>query len=76
MKYSCCAIILLNFYEQAIFKLYVVPKFNLTKNLHKIYRLFKLSNVNYLKNRVEARDTSMEKVGDNIGLSAPMKKIG
>ena len=45
-------------------------------NLQKIYTLLKCINVNYLKNRVEARETSRGKVRSIVGLSAPMNKSG
>ena len=48
----------------------------MTKNLQKIYTLLKCIHVNYLKNRVEARETSRGKVREIVGLSAPMNKAG
>ena len=76
MKNVCCARILLNFSSQAIVKEYVVPNFILKKTLWKIYPLLKCSNINDLKNRVEARETSRGKVWEILGLSSPMNKIG
>ena len=48
----------------------------MTKNIQKIYPLLKCINVNYLKNRVEARETSRGKVREIVGLSAPTNKAG
>ena len=42
----------------------------------KNYPLFKCININDLKRRVGARETSMDKVRVIVELSAPMNKIG
>ena len=48
----------------------------MTKNLWNISPLFKCSNINYLKNIVDTRETLKVKVREIVGLSAPMNKIG
>ena len=37
--------------------------------------MFKRSSINYTKNRVEAKETSTDKVREIVGLSAPMNKV-
>ena len=48
----------------------------MTKTLWNIYPLYKFSNTNDLKNRVEAREVSRGKVRELIGLSSRVNKIG
>ena len=40
-----------------------------------MYPLFKFSNINFLKKRVEAREASRGKVREILGLSSSMNKI-
>ena len=48
----------------------------MTKNIWKIYPLFKFSNINDPENRVETRYKSRVEVREIVGLYAPMNKIG
>ena len=48
----------------------------MTRNLRKTYPLFECNNINYLKKRVEERETPTGKVRETVGFSAPMNKIG
>ena len=47
----------------------------MTKTLRKIYPLFKCIIINDPINSVEAIETSRGKVGEIVGLSAPMNRI-
>ena len=48
----------------------------MTKNLRKVYPLFKCGNIYDLKKIIEARETSTVEVRKIVWLSAPINKMG